>query len=215
MRRAAWILKCSYNTVCARLPWFAEKARQAHERAMQGTSLDTSYAQFDEMQTFEHAAAKPLTIAVAVCAKTGQFLSIKVGRMPAKGPLAELGQTKYGWTVNEAPDACKAALREVSRVIRDKYTLSVGCDGLAQYPGYIKEVFPVAGVAEVRVTKSRSGEGVDGEFDPLFMLNHSCAKLRADLACLARKTWATTKQRLRLQDRLDLYLAVHNNYKFT
>jgi hypothetical protein len=215
MRRAAWILKCSYNTVCARLPWLAERARQAHESALQGTSLDTSYAQLDEMQTFEHAAAKALTIAVAVRAKTGQIIAAKVGRIPANGYLAELGQTKYHWTANESPDACKAALKEVGKVIRDKYTLNLGFDGSVMYPGYVEEVFPAKGTAEFRVTKSRGGQGEKGKFDPLFTLNHCCAMIRADLACMARKTWATTKDRQRLQDRLDLYIAVHNGYKFT
>ncbi len=28
---------------------------------------------------------------------------------------------------------------------------------------------------------------------PLFMVNHPCAKLRADISRLVRRTWATTK----------------------
>src|ERR1035437_3074035 len=63
LRRAAWILGCSYNTVCARLPWLAKLARAAHAKALRGDELKTSYIQFDEMQTFEHAAPKALTIA--------------------------------------------------------------------------------------------------------------------------------------------------------
>ena len=49
---------------------------------------------------------------------------------------------------------------------------------------------------------------------PLFKLNHKCAVIRSALACMARRTWATTKKRGRLQDRLDLFIAVHNGYAF-
>jgi hypothetical protein len=31
---------------------------------------------------------------------------------------------------------------------------------------------------------------------------------------MARKTWATTKKREKLQDRLEIYIAVNNGYSF-
>ena len=84
----------------------AQQARRAH---VADGEHDTGYIQFDEMQTFEHAAAKALTIAIAIRWKTGKLLAAKVGRIPANGHLAEIGKTKYGWTTNESPAACKAA----------------------------------------------------------------------------------------------------------
>jgi hypothetical protein len=53
-----------------------------------------------------------------------------------------------------------------------------------------------------------------GTFDPMFSLNLTCAKIRASVAVMARKTWATTKSIEKLQDKLDIYLAVHNGYEF-
>lgn len=204
LRRAAWILGCSYNTVCERLPWLAELARAAHAKALSGKELKTSYIQFDEMQTFEHAAPKALTIALAVRHKTGQILSAKVGRIPANGHLAEIGQTKYGWTVNESPDVCLAALKQAALAAKD--TVTVACDGATTYPGLIAEAMPNATVKVVK-------ELLD-DFDPLFRINHTCAKIRADVANMARKTWSTTKKRAKLQERLDIYVAVNNGYKF-
>lgn len=210
MRRAAWILGCSYNTVRARSTWLAQRARQAHEVALAAGEHDTSYIQFDEMQTFEHAAAKALTIAIAIRWKTGKLLAAKVGRIPANGHLAELGKTKYGWTTNESPAACKAALTIAGQAAKPKVT--VACDRAPAYPGLMASSFP-AGVF-VSPYKSRSFGG-SADFDPLFKLNHACAKIRADLACMARKTWATTKKREKLQERLDIYIAVNNGYSFT
>lgn len=211
LRRAAWILECSYNTVRARLPWLAQRAREAHEQALQGEGLKTSYIQFDEMQTFEHAAAKPLTIALAVRAKTGQILAAKVGRIPAKGHLATKGKLKYGWTANEAHEVCKSVLAQAARVAKPGVT--IGCDGGPTYPGYVASTFPAPLKPTVSAEPARGSAG--GGFDPLFRLNHVCAKIRADLACMARKTWATTKKRSHLQHRLDLYVAVNNGYRLT
>jgi hypothetical protein len=53
-----------------------------------------------------------------------------------------------------------------------------------------------------------------GNFDPMFSLNHTCAKIRAGVAVMARKTWTTTKSMAKLQDKLDIFIAVHNKYQF-
>jgi hypothetical protein len=210
MRRSAWILECSYNTVRSRLPWLADKARAAHEAALASGDLDTSYIQFDEMQSFEHSAAKPLTIALAVRAKTGQILSAKVGRIPSHGHLAAKGKALYGWTKNESAKACLGALRQAGRVAKPDVT--VACDKATPYPSYVAKALPKRLSPRVKAQAARGGAG--GDFDPLFKLNHKCAVIRSDLACMARRTWATTKKRGRLQDRLDLFIAVHNGYAF-
>ena len=53
-----------------------------------------------------------------------------------------------------------------------------------------------------------------GNFDPMFSLNDTCAKIRVGVAAMARKTWTTTKSRTKLQDKLDSFIAVHNGYRF-
>jgi hypothetical protein len=122
--------------------------------------------------------------------RPGKLLAAKVGRIPANGHLAEIGKTKYGWTTNESPAACRAALTLAGQAAKPKVT--VACDRAPTYPGLVASSFP-AGVS-VAPYKSRS-LGSSADFDPLFKLNHACAKIRADLACMARKTWATTKKR--------------------
>jgi hypothetical protein len=39
-------------------------------------------------------------------------------------------------------------------------------------------------------------------------------KIRAGVAVMARKTWTTTKSIDKLQDKLDIFIAVHNGYEF-
>lgn len=87
-----------------------------------------------------------------------------------------------------------------------KAGVTVITDGATTYPGLVAKAMPAAEVK--RAVKSSDG------FDPLFRLNHICAKIRSDVANLARRTWATTKKRVRLQGRLDLFVAMHNGYTF-
>jgi len=74
LRASAWILECSYNTAWKRALWLAEQSRAAHDTALSSGELNTGYIHFDEMQTFEHASPKALTVALAVRHKTGQTL---------------------------------------------------------------------------------------------------------------------------------------------
>jgi hypothetical protein len=67
--------------------------------------------------------------------------------------------------------------------------------------------------AVVRARKRAKGKGT-GNFGPMFSRNHTCAKIRAGVAVMARKTWTTTKSIDKLQDKLDIFIAVHNGYQF-
>jgi hypothetical protein len=206
LRDCAWILEVARKTVARRASWLAERARQAHAQALAQGSHQTGLILFDEMQSFEKSKACPLTIALAVRQKTGAILSAKVGRIPANGPLASLGASKYGWTVNEADAACSSALFEASQAAEP--ACSVACDGATPYPNLIWGAMPSASV------KICPSGGVGGGFDVMFRLNHKRAKIRARVAVMARKTWATTKDRHKLQDKLDVYIAVENGYEF-
>lgn len=176
----------------------------AHAAALAGESLRTTFVQFDEMQTFEHAAPKALTIALAIRAKTGQILSAKVGKIPANGHLAAIGKSKYEWTENQSPAVCLAALQEAALAVKEDATVMF--DGATTYPGLVAKAMPT-------VNAKVADYSEDG-FDPLFRINHVCAKIRADMASMARRTWSTTKKMSGLQDRLDIFVAVNNGYDF-
>jgi hypothetical protein len=168
-------------------------------------SHETSYVHFDEMQSFEHARPCALTIALAVRHKTGAILSAKVGAIPANGPLAAIGAAKYGWTANQSPAVCAAALAEVA--IAARIDVSVACDKATTYPNLIVAAMPLANVMAAAAAPS-------GAYERMFKLNHACAMIRAKVAVMARRTWTTTKRMAKLQDKLDIYIAVHNGYNF-
>src|SRR5476651_527488 len=162
-RRAAVLLGVARGTVCARLPMLANLARDRHAEAMTNGVLATTYAQFDEMETFVGAAPKALTIALTVRVKTGQILAIKVGRIPANGHLAKKGQQLYAWTVDQATATRASALQLAAKAIQPGGT--VACDGHPAYPAAIAANIPLAVCQPVAAVK---GPG----FDPLFRINH-------------------------------------------
>ncbi len=101
-------------------------------------------------------------------------------------------------------------------------SLTVATDGLRLYGPPIKGVPPNArheGHVDGRNKKKQQQQAPQGKgkqpFDPLFRLNHTCAKIRADLSRMARRrTWATTKRMWPLQNHLDIYIAYTNGYDF-
>lgn len=206
IRRSAKLLDVAVNTVRNRMEALAARARAAHAAAAADPRNHTSTVQFDEMRTFLNSKAQPLSIALAVRRHNGHILSAKVGTMSAVGPLAATGRA-MGWIgMNNARATRRLALLEAKGFLRPNETPTFICDGLLAYRGEIRAVIGLDTVVESTV---RDGD----PHDPLFRLNHVCAKIRADLACMARDTWTTTKKVECLQDRLDIYVAWNNKYE--
>jgi len=209
-RRAAKILGCSKRTVDRKLRELGEHAKVMHAEALESGEMNTTCVQLDQLESFEHTRAKPVTIAVAVRKKTGQILGIRVGRVPTSGKLAKLGREEYGWVVDEQEQTVKGLLEDIRHVVSSGATFI--SDKAKRYPGWILQVFPDA---RLERHKSRAGawkRGTPKDFDPMFRVNNTFAKLRNDLGRLARKTWVTTKSRVALERHLWLYVAWTNGY---
>lgn len=209
-RRAAKILGCSKRTVDRKLRELGERAKSMHAEALLSESMKTTCVQLDQLESFEHARAKPVTIAVAVRKKTGEILGLRVGRVPTSGKLAELGRERYGWVADDVAATVKGLLLDIQPSVAPDATFIT--DKARSYPTWIREVFPKANLER---HKSMAGEwkrGAPRDFDPMFRVNNTFAKLRNDLGRLARKTWVTTKSRFSLERHLWLYVAWTNKY---
>jgi hypothetical protein len=170
-----------------------------------------SEIQFDELETFEHTKLKPLSVPLAVEAKSRRILSIQVARMPAKGLIAEKSRKKYGRRRDERPRALRALLKEVAQ--QSPSPKVIRSDSNPHYPIQVKRRFPDSRHIQEMGREARSsglGELKRGSNDPLFWLNHTCAMLRANISRLVRKTWSTTKKPERLALHLAIYVYYHN-----
>lgn len=166
---------------------------------------------FDEMETHEHSKLKPVSICIAVEEKSRKLLSVRAAQMPAKGLLARASRKKYGVRKDLRPIAMEKMMTDLKLVTTD--TPSLKSDKNPRYPRHVKRHYPNS---KYKTFKGRracvvgQGELKRGGWDPLFALNHTCAMIRDNLKCLARRTWCTTKLVTRLQMRLWLYLSIHN-----
>jgi len=216
-RGSAKILKISRHTVDRRLVWLASLARKAHALALEhDPAMKSSEYLFDEMEAFEHTKCKPLSIPIAVTRRMEKIVGIGVASMPAKGRLAIISMTKYGPRVDERPLVRHQVLSQLAKVSSGITSqVLIKTDGAKSYKNEISRLVPWAKhQAFLSRAGAVAGEGVylDRAFDPMFYLNHTCARIRSSLKRMVRKTWNTTKKWQRLEDQLMVFVAVWNKY---
>ena len=210
-QRTAELLKCSPTTVARKLLWLSvfKKSKSLVQTEQ--------HIQIDEMESIEHTKLKPLTIPICV-SSTYKILGINVGKIPAKGHLAELSKKKYGARENER----EFALRELLIYLRDEVQIkpiTITTDSHPLYLKLIKEYFPDSAHISIvsRSTKEKKRELIHHKvtkkvFDPLFALNQRCAKIRSDIRRMTRRSWCTTKKVENLKKHLLLYQIYNNDY---
>jgi len=215
MRRASRLLRVSRRTVERKARWLAQQARKAHAEFLASSPKLTSYVQIDEMESYESSKLKQLSISLAVRPKTGQILAAEVASMPCHGVMASTSRKIYGHRPDGRMEAFRRALESVRKVAKDSITIAT--DGRDTYRPPIRELIPNAvhsAHKSVKVPKMERPLS-EGRWDPLFRLNQTIAKLRADLARLGRQTWSASKTAAALADHLAIYIALNNGYSVT
>ena len=210
LRRSALVLRVHRTTIARRLQFLGAQARIELDRQLSQFHGLPGF-QFDDLETFEHAKTKPLSITLAVSPQR-KILGFEVSSMPAKGPLAEIGRKKYGFRPDHRSRALKALLGRIRPVVSERAV--VLSDQNPRYPGPVARLFPNARHETVKGRRgcvTGQGELKRGGFDPLFSLNHTCAMLRANVNRLFRRTWCTTKKAEALAHHLAIYADYHNS----
>ena len=72
---------------------------------------------------------------------------------------------------------------------------------------------PNAKLEQITAGKKKAKRDGDKDFDPLFSINNTFARMRHDMNRLARKIWSTTKAIHGLENHIWLYIAWNNKYK--
>jgi len=180
-----------------------------HFRASNILAPKAKTIEFDDMESFEHTKCKPLSITLAVESKTRRILGLEVAKMPAKGLLARV--KRYGPRIDERQLGRALLFRRLKDLVEQDAVIK--SDSNPHYPSDVRAYFPEG--KHLRYLGKRGASTGQGElkkvrFDPLFSLNHTCAKFRADINRLFRRTWCTTKSPERLRSHLILYAHYHN-----
>jgi hypothetical protein len=210
LRRTAKNLRLSYNTVSARFLWMAELARLQHEKFLRELS-SVSEIQLDEMESIEHTKLKPVTIPLIVDDQQ-RILSVACGEIPAKGYLSEISRKKYGPRTSTSEHLVAKILEQLPNQLQVNV---IKTDGKSSYLKSIHRRFPTVRheICVRKEEKRREQLYLKYEkkmFDPMFALNQRCAKLRADINRLIRRSWSTTKKTENLEKHLLIY-ACYNN----
>ncbi len=207
LRRCSILLDISFATVMAKFDYLATQARLAHAKHLK--TIKTSFVQVDELETYIHSKAKPLSVPMAVRVKTGDILGFSVAKMPAKGLLAQVGVQKYNWTVDERAIKFQSMLIDIKPSLKEQVTFK--CDSHTSYEKWITNQIPKATLERVLGGKKQKTE--EKAFDQLFAINNTFARMRHDMNRLGRKTWSTTKSIHGLENHIWLYVAWNNKYE--
>ncbi len=209
-RQMARVLNLNRTTIARKLRFLGKKSKlflELNNRLAEKAKI----VEFDDLETYEHTKCKPVSVTLAVEYKTRRILGFEVSQMPAKGLLTKRSIKKYGYRNDEREKGRNLLFQTLKSIVDDNALIK--SDSNPHYPHTVKKHFPNCihqSFLGQRGANTGQGELKKVKFDPLFSLNHTCAKLRAHIARLVRKTWVTTKKVDRLADHIAIYAHYHN-----
>jgi transposase-like protein len=212
LRRAAIILGVHKNTVIKKMPAIAERSRRKNEVLLMKLKGKVHNIQIDDLITKENSKLKPLSISIAVDEDRRAILAMEVSQIPAFGHLAKLAIKKYGKRQDEHFLGLTRLFQKVTPIVSAE--VRVKSDEHQRYPAFVSAYLPKSKHLTFKSERgcvAGQGELKKVHFDPLFVINHTCALLRANVNRLIRKTWCTTKDPKRLKDHLDIFMYFYNS----
>lgn len=212
MRRTARILNIHYMTVQRKLIYLAEKSRMKQAEYLQELKAQpVKHLQFDDLITSVHTKLKPLSVTIAIDADSRAILGAKVSEIPAFGHLAELSRKKYGRRKNQHEEKLNELFAEIAPAIHPNARIC--SDEHRMYAPAVARFFPQSDYHQYKGEKAcvaGQGELKKVQYDPLFMINHTCAMFRGNINRLIRRTWCTTKKESMLENHIQIFIAFNN-----
>ena len=212
-RRAAILLKVHRTTIKRKFEFLAIHCRLKNQQFLRKRyeHNQASELQFDDLITIEHTKLKPVSVSTIVDKKTRVILGTKVSQIASFGLLAKISRKKYGRRKNNHYQKLNELFSETQCFISTRARFE--SDEHRLYPKIVQTYFPNG--EHIRYKGGRGSIAGQGElkklrYDPLFVINHTYAMLRANINRLFRRTWNTTKCLSQLQNHLDIYTYAFN-----
>ncbi|HXH29714.1 MAG TPA: hypothetical protein VNJ01_02765, partial [Bacteriovoracaceae bacterium] len=187
------------------------RSRRSSERDLEHLKGRIHNIQLDDLITKENSKLKPLTVSIAVDEHRRTILALEVSQIPAFGHLAKFAVKKYGRREDQHHAGLTRLFERIAPIVSPEVV--VKSDEHQQYPTFVSAYLPRAKHLTFKSERgciAGQGELKKVGFDPLFIVNHTCALLRANVNRLIRKTWCTTKDPKRLKDHLDIFVCFYN-----
>ena len=209
-RRSAIILNINPKTVDRKLKYLAKKARGKTAKYLKKSSK-AKHIIFDDLITKENTKLKPLSVTIAVNEDTRAIIGTNVSQIPSFGHLAKKAVKKYGYRRCDHLIGLEKTFSLLQTCVDANATIK--SDEHKKYPMVVNKYFPQGKHLTYKGERAHvagQGELKKCGYDPLFVINHTCAMLRANINRLIRKTWCTTKKIERLQDHIDIFIYFYN-----
>lgn len=170
VRPASRAIKVSKTTILKKLKYLGELAEQVCLEKLAEGAIQTSYVQFDEMMAFERTQCLPITIALAVRAKTGEIVSIRAGRIPCETTLKNVSRKKFGEREDRREQTVRQMLRDVALVAK-RNNFTIATDSKVDYREWIERELPGADYqkfsGEDLKQREKAMKTVDVNLDPV------------------------------------------------
>ena len=203
-RQSARTLFCSRSTEERHFRRIAEHCRELHDSRLAEVAarggLGRSFL-LDELETYEHhRTKKPVTVPVLIERKSGFVLDLKVGSMVARGKRRPGAARR-----SESRQRVREAFRLLWDFAPKDRVIGVTTDVKPTYAAILRRLFGKR-CFHIQITAKRLRDGRN----PLSPVNHTCARLRDGVSSLVRETWAASKKRRGLRERLAIWICYRN-----
>ena len=216
LRRSAMLLGVHRKTVERKLPFLANRCRRLNRQSLLRFKGRIHNIQIDDLITKENSKLKPLSVTICVDENRRRILALEVSQIPSFGHLSKFAIKKYGHRRDMHFEGLTRLFQTITPIVSEE--VQIKSDEHRSYPGFISAYLPNSkhlAFKSERGCVAGQGELKKVAFDPLFIVNHTCALLRANVNRLIRKTWCTTKDPARLKDHLDVFMYFYNEVLLT
>lgn len=214
IRRLAIDLKTTKNTVVRTIKLLSEKCQAYHREYVANGFIDTDLVFFDEMESFEHSKALPVSIGIAVDFHSKKIIDARVAEIKCKGRLKnkidkkmDVLPSKYFTRSNRSKSMRNRVMEEVKKCIHPDGEIIT--DDKRAYITLIRNKLP--GVLHTHVA-SRMSPKYHPNPVALGRFNSTCASIRTYMSRMGRRTLITSKKKEMLQAHLYMFIARHNGY---
>ena len=213
-RQAARMLGCTRKSVAHRLDLLGQHCRDFHAYRLSRLARGLcGHFQLDELETYEHnRRLQPLTVPVLIHRKSYFVVDLAVAPLPCRGRLSQAyaaaklqREQRHGKRRSGSRRAVEACLGTLEAARHPRRELVLETDLKHEYVRSIERVLGAGTPHERTSSKARRDYG-----NPLFPINHSLAMLRDGVSRLVRRTWAASKQGLRLTHHLWIWVCWRN-----
>lgn len=213
LRRSALFLGINRRTVEKKIVILGKICRRKNEKYLEKFRSRIHNIQIDDLITKENSKLKPLSVTIAVDEDRRTILAAEVSQIPAFGHLSKIAVSKYGTRKDEHFQGLTRVFQKITPLLSNE--VQVKSDEHKLYSGFVTAYLPQSKhltFKSERATVAGQGEMKKIMIDPLFIVNHTCATLRANINRLIRRTWCTTKDPKRLKDHLDIFIYFYNQH---